>query len=120
MSEKEIKIKQLKFPLSIQAKAGMYIGSTENPSVLLREILDNSLDEIFSSKVCSFVSAEKQNKWYIVTDNGRGFPFYVTEDGRTACEVASTETHAGGKFENNDEATNGLNGVNSPAPGKLL
>lgn len=118
--EKEIKIKKLGQLEAIQKRPGLYIGATDEPSVLLREILDNSLDEVFSTKICNFVTAEKQkNGFYVVSDNGRGFPIYLTEDGRTACEMASTETHAGGKFENNDEATNGLNGVGSKAVNAL-
>ena len=46
----EVVISVLEGPEVIRQKPGMYIGGTENPDVIFREIVDNAFDEVYASK----------------------------------------------------------------------
>lgn len=87
----------------IQHRSGMYIGSTQNPNQLLKEIFHNSLDEaIFSKKPITIVLDFDENV-YSVTDYGRGIPQGNIQDPKygnlpipviVACQMNSS-----GKFD---------------------
>ena len=47
MTKHNNEIEHLEFPESIRKRYGMYIGSAENSDVLVREIIDNSIDEFY-------------------------------------------------------------------------
>lgn len=106
---------------AIRSRSGMYVGSLENANVLLREIIDNSLDEITSDKspADSVWIYTKKDK-YIVCDNGRGLPLQRSEnDSKITMAIQScTSLHAGSKFEK-DESIIGLNGIGSTAVNAL-
>lgn len=106
---------------AIRSRSGMYVGSLENANVLLREIIDNSLDEITSDKspadtVWIYTFKDK----YVVCDNGRGLPLQksINDNKETMAVQSCTSLHAGSKFEK-DESIIGLNGIGSTAVNAL-
>lgn len=86
----------------IRHKAEMYIGPTDDSGIftLLRECLDNAVDEFLAGRndrVTSFFSPKKNEFW--VVDNGEGIPVGKhAKSGKSTLELVLTETHAGGKF----------------------
>ena len=59
----------------IRKNTSMYIGSTETPTHLVMEPIDNVFDEI-QAGFCSQMLVEIYDDWsFSVTDWGRGFPF---------------------------------------------
>lgn len=118
--DKDIEIVHLKFPENIRKRPGMYIGGIDNADVILREVIDNSIDELFNCKNCNTVISNKQGDWYVTSDNGRGIPIYITEEGITAAELACSSLHAGSKFDKTlSSASIGLNGVGIKATNAL-
>lgn len=118
--DKEIKIVQLEFPENIRRRPGMFIGSVETPSVLLREAIDNSIDEIYGCSTCDKIFVDtKSSKWNIVADNGRGMPITKTEEGITMAEMAVSRVNAGSKFDKGNEVAVGMNGVGIKATNAL-
>lgn len=101
---------------AIRSRAAMYVGSLENANVLLREITDNSLDELVSdNSPCNSVWIyRKPENQYIVCDNGRGLPLQKsnTDPKVTMAVQAVTSLHSGSKFDKTDVQI-GLNGVGS-------
>lgn len=110
----DIDIIALEFPENIRRRAGMYIGATDNPSVLLREAIDNSIDELYGAECTNqiFIKTSNSSSIYnVVADNGRGIPIKWDEDHQmTKMELACTGIHTGSKFNKTDVAI-GLNGV---------
>jgi len=102
----------------IRNAPGMYIGSTETPTHLLEELLDNSLDEClagYANIVGIYINTK--NSKYTVCDNGRGMPI---EDGVPI--TVSTKMFSGGKFKNMKTAYNisvGIHGVGLTAVNAL-
>lgn len=113
--DNEIIITKLEFPDNVRTRPGMYIGETTNADVLLREIVDNSIDEVYSSKS----SADKiwissNSKYHVVVDNGRGLPIRKSlyDDNVTMAYESISSLHSGSKF-NKTESAVGTNGVGS-------
>ena len=106
---------------AIRTRSGMYVGSLDNANVLLREIVDNSLDEITSEKSpADTVWIYTHDNKYIVCDNGRGLPLQRSENDvkMTMAVQSCTSLHAGSKFDK-DESIIGLNGIGSTAVNAL-
>lgn len=60
----------------IRKRPGMYIGDTKNPTHLIKEVLDNSLDELLNGFANS-IAINYDNKGNVsIADNGRGFPIH--------------------------------------------
>jgi DNA gyrase subunit B len=94
----------------IRLNPGMYIGSTETPTHLIEEALDNALDEALAgyAKIIAVIIDTKLNK-VSVLDDGRGIPL----DGDTAITVSS-KLFSGAKFQDKKSAyeiSSGLHGV---------
>ena len=94
----------------IQLNPGMYIGSTENPTHLIEEILDNSLDEALAgyATIIAVLIDTKKNEFTIL-DNGRGIPL----SDNTPITV-SMKLFSGAKFQDRKTAyqiSSGVHGV---------
>lgn len=94
----------------IQLNAGMYIGSTEDPTHLIEEVLDNSLDEILAGYAHIIaVNIDTKNHVYAVLDNGRGIPI----SNNTPITISS-KLFSGAKFQDRKtayEIAAGVHGV---------
>ena len=118
------KILYLQFPLCIQAKPGMYISSTgrEGLNVILREICDNSTDEVgagYGNTV--HISNNLDGYCYVADDSSRGMPIRMSADvpDRTEAYLSISELHTSGKFQVGDIGRVGTHGVGSSAVNAL-
>jgi len=118
----DIKVKKLKFPESIRKRPGMYIGSTRDPNTIIREIVDNSIDELLN-RHATYVKIYIEKDRGIVVDNGRGLPIYKDKDyeDKLITYDLLTSTHTGSKFDQakSQEITMGLNGVGTKCTNAL-
>lgn len=120
MSEKfnEEEIRFLSPRDACRRRTGMYLGSTEKADITLREIIDNSCDEISSGYGDTILISNNFNGFCFVADNGRGLPISMSIDKPdiTAAELSITEFHSGSKFDGTDTiARVGMNGIGSSA-----
>ena len=112
-------IKTLEWNEHIRKRAGMYIGNLgggANPGdgiyVLLKEIVDNSVDE-FSSGYGKTINIEIDGKTVSVRDFGRGIPL-------DSVVKATSNLNTGGKFDSKAfKKSVGLNGVGTKAVNAL-
>lgn len=113
---KEDSIKSLDPREFTRLRAGVYCGSTEYSTQLVKEIFANALDEhnIGHGNLITISMNTKENK-YIVRDNGQGFPFNkIREDGKTILEAAFSVLNTSGKYDEDGvygASALGLNGI---------
>lgn len=116
-------IKHLSGLSKIRNKVSMYLGSSDGTAMwtALREALDNGIDEVNQGRNDAVTLVkDPDNKWgYWIVDNGGGMPvkdITVTEETTnkkvkiSALKALVYLVHAGGKFENSDNA-GGLRGT---------
>lgn len=112
-------IKTLEWRLHIRKRAGMYIGRLGNGDnqgdgiyVLVKEIVDNSVDE-FSMGAGKLIQIEIADNTVTVRDFGRGIPL-------GSVIKATSQLNTGGKFDSEAfKKSVGLNGVGMKAVNAL-
>lgn len=107
-------IETLDFRSAIRKRIEMYLGSADNQGVLqcAREIISNCIDEAIMGYGNKITIDYLGNNRLRITDEGRGCPFGVREDGTEALEAIYMTPHSGGKFSDKTyQSVIGANGI---------
>ena len=97
---------KLDFPEHVRLRPNLYIGDTADASVILREAIDNSVDELYKLDCppgkSDTIWIESVNGHYLVADNARGIPIKESATpGWTMARLAVGSLNAGSKFAKN-------------------
>lgn len=112
----------------IRLRPGMYIGRlgdgtapNDGMYVLMKEIIDNSIDE-FAMGYGKVIQIRIEGKEISIRDFGRGIPFGFSEKDKTQnlLDAAVSKLHTGAKFDNKTfQKSVGMNGVGLKAANAL-
>lgn len=82
-----------------------YLGSNEDSTQLLREIISNSSDEFLIGN-CSEIAIEydKEKNIAKVSDNGQGICPNVMKDGKSVLELVYGDINSSGKYDKSEDA----------------
>ena len=81
-------------------RPGVYLGSNEYSTQLVREIFANSLDEhLIGNGNIIIITIDTTKNWYSVEDQGQGFPINVPKDGSTVLQSAFGDFNTSGKYD---------------------
>lgn len=82
-----------------------YLGSNEDSTQLLREIISNSSDEFLIGN-CSEITIEydKEKNIAKVCDNGQGICPNVIKDGKSVLELVYGDINSSGKYDKSEDA----------------
>lgn len=111
-------IESLSFKDGVRKRIAMYLGSADMQGVYnaIQEIISNSIDEYYMGYGNKIEIALGPDNMIVVTDEGRGIPFGIKDDGTNVLVDIFSRPHTGGKF--NDKVYNsvaGLNGIGAKA-----
>lgn len=111
-------IETLSFKDGVRQRIAMYLGSADMQGVYnaIQEIISNSIDEYYMGFGNKINISLGPNNMIVITDEGRGIPFGIKEDGSNVLVDIFSRPHTGGKF--NDKVYNsvaGLNGIGAKA-----
>lgn len=99
------KIKFLDDISHIRRRPGMYIDDIGTPKTLVKELVDNSIDEILNGYGKRIeITSERMNEdqyAYTVSDDCGGLPLYQVKEleGQTAARLIFTKSFSSGKFD---------------------
>lgn len=82
-----------------------YLGSNEDSTQLLREIISNSSDEFLIGN-CSEITIEydKEKNIAKISDNGQGICPNVMKDGKSVLELVYGDINSSGKYDKSEDA----------------
>lgn len=99
----------------VRKRPGMYIGSTGTEGLhhLIKEIADNSVDEVIAGEASNVEVTIHTDGSVTVSDDGRGIPVEKhPKTKKSTLETVLTTLHAGGKFGSGGyKVSSGLHGV---------
>ena len=112
-------IESLSFRDGVRQRIQMYLGSNDNQGAYngIQEIISNSIDEYymgFGNEIR--IDIDENENAITISDDGRGIPFGIKDDGSNVLVDIFSRPHTGGKF--NDKVYNsvaGLNGIGAKA-----
>ena len=111
-------IKSLESREHIRLRAGLYLGSNEYSTQLVKEIFYNSHDEVTIGHGSLIkVSIDTQDNIYSIEDEGQGIPVnLVKENNKTVLQKVFDTINTSGKFDSDgvyQGTATGLNGIGS-------
>lgn len=85
---------------AVRLRTSVYLGSVEKSDVMIREIIDNSCDELSEGFGDTILISNNFNGFCFVADNARGLPITMSKDKPeiTQAELSMSELHSGSKF----------------------
>lgn len=89
---------------AVRLRTSVYLGDVDKSDIMIREIIDNSCDEISEGFGDTILISNNFNGFCFVSDNGRGIPITMSKDkpNITQAELSMSELHSGSKFGGGD------------------
>ena len=81
-------------------RPGVYLGSNEYSTQLVKEIFANSLDEfLIGNGKLIVINIDTNKNWYSVEDHGQGFPINTPKGNSTVLQSAFGDFNTSGKYD---------------------
>lgn len=110
-------IETLSFKDGVRQRIAMYLGSADMQGVYnaIQEIISNSIDEYYMG-YGNKIDISLDNNRITITDEGRGIPIGIKENGSNVLVDIFSKAHTGGKFNDKVyQSVAGLNGIGAKA-----